>query len=182
MSTHSDDEETPPDIQVTEHADGTVSFIRRIPTPEDLDWYRAKVAEHPSDPEPAYELAVALGMAGDREAALAEWRRTVALAPGDRHYRSALAASLAEAGDAAGAIREYRTALELLADEDEEDDGPDEQGEALIRWGLSKALADLGDPVSGRAELERAVNLMERGVALDRASPMLLSQMLQELA
>lgn len=70
--------------------------------PEARELLEKVVAERPEDPRAAFFLGLAAAQAGERDAALATWRRLLAEAPADAPWRETVVAAIREAAAGLG--------------------------------------------------------------------------------
>jgi Flp pilus assembly protein TadD len=133
-------------------------------TSEALPVLRDSAARHPGYPIDAYTLGVALDRSGDKDAALAQFRRAVQLGPADARTRGALALALVQSGAAVEALPHFAESVRLSPF-----DPP-------LRTNYGIALLQTGDARGAIDQLEAAVRLDARDVSARNALGSALAQ------
>jgi tetratricopeptide (TPR) repeat protein len=159
---------------VIELSDGTCRIETGFPTPLVLAEYAAAVVEQPEDARLHLHYGIALQGAGRLAEALVQLREAARLEPSSPFARSMLAGALQSAGRVKDAVSEYREALRLFH---LRSDGSPDQQEAILRWGLAKALRLDDNAQEAIAELELAITIQRSAIAVNAGSPRLLRQL-----
>lgn len=131
---------------------------------EALPVLRESAARHPGFAIDTYTLGVALDRTGDKNAALAQFRRAVQLAPGEARTRGALALALMQSGGAAESLPHFAESVRLSP------------SDASLRTNYGIALLQTGDGRDAIDQLEAAVHLDPRDVTARNALGSALGQ------